>query len=279
MLSLIRQLVSTLRIQQQANRELEEKMASLGELIADIAHEIQNPLNLVTNFAEVSEELVQDLKSAINAGNSANALILADYLSGNLGRITHHGRRADAIVKSILLQSRKNIGEKQEIDLCALADDCMKLAYQSFKTKNTTCEVQLTKHFDNEPILFACNPQELDRVLINLFTNALYALDKRSKTENSQYQPELTITIRQIKTGIEIVVRDNGTGISVAVQEKIFQPFFTTKPAGQGTGLGLSISYNIIKGLGGELTVASAENEFTAFTIRLPIQKIDEHFK
>lgn len=289
----------TLRIQQEANLELEEKvmdrtkllhqsleelrtaqaklvqkekMASLGELTAGIAHEIQNPLNFVTNFAEVSEELVEDLKSEVKAGAHENALTLVDYLSNNLNKIVHHGKRAGSIVKGMLLHSRKDIGEVREIDLCALADDCMKLAYQSYKTKNNTCNVQLTKRFEYEPVMYACNPQELDRVLMNLFTNALYALDRQKTRDSDGYQPELTVTIRQIKTGIEIVVHDNGTGMPPNIQEKIFQPFFTTKPANQGTGLGLSISFDIItKGFGGELTVASVDNAFTAFTIRLPL--------
>ncbi|HEX6431092.1 MAG TPA: 7TM diverse intracellular signaling domain-containing protein [Niastella sp.] len=292
----------TLRIQQEANRDLEEKvmdrtkllhqsleelktaqaklvqkekMASLGELTAGIAHEIQNPLNFVTNFAEVSEELVEDLKTEVKAGAHENALTLVDYLSSNLNKIVHHGKRAGSIVKGMLLHSRKDIGETMEIDVCALADDCLKLAYQSFKTKNNTCNVQLTKHFEYEPVMYACNPQELDRVLMNLFANALYALDKRKTRESNKYQPVLSVSIRQIKTGIEIVVHDNGTGMSASVQEKIFQPFFTTKPANQGTGLGLSISFDIItKGFGGELTVTSAENAFTAFTIRLPLHPV-----
>jgi two-component system NtrC family sensor kinase len=288
----------TLRIQQEANRELEEKvmdrtkllhqsleelksaqaklvqkekMASLGELTAGIAHEIQNPLNFVTNFAEVSEELVEDLKTEVKEGKQQSALTLVDDLSSNLNKIIHHGRRAGAIVKGMLLHSRKDIGENQEIDLCAFVDDCLKLAYQGFQTKNKTCTVQLTKHFDTEPVLYTCNPQELNRVLMNLFANALYALDKRKEREGSTYQPELSVTIHPTKHGIEIIVYDNGTGISTPLQEKIFQPFFTTKPANQGTGLGLSISFDIItKGFGGELTVASEENRFTTFTIRLP---------
>jgi two-component system NtrC family sensor kinase len=289
----------TLRIQQEANRELEEKvmdrtkllhqsleelktaqaklvqkekMASLGELTAGIAHEIQNPLNFVTNFAEVSEELVEDLKTEVQTGATQKALTLVDYLSGNLKKITHHGRRAGSIVKGMLLHSRKDIGENREIDLCQLADDCMKLAYQSFQTKNKTCDIQLNKQFDQEPVMYTCNPQELDRVLVNLFSNALYALEKRAAMEGSHYQPVLTVAIKSLKQGIEITVQDNGTGMPPAVQEKVFQPFFTTKPANQGTGLGLSISFDIItKGFGGELTVASEENRHTTFTIRLPI--------
>ncbi len=175
----------------------------------------------------------------------------------------------------MLLHSRKDIGENRETDLCALADDCMKLAYQSFKTRNKTCEVQLNKHFYNEPVMYTCNPQELDRVLVNLFSNALYALEKRAGVENSSYQPALTVAINSTKQGIEISVNDNGTGMPPAVQEKVFQPFFTTKPANQGTGLGLSISYDIItKGFGGELTVTSEQNRQTTFTIRLPLHPI-----
>lgn len=289
----------TLRIQQEANRELEEKvmdrtkllhqsleelktaqaklvqkekMASLGELTAGIAHEIQNPLNFVTNFAEVSEELVEDLKTEVKTGSTEQALTLVDYLGGNLNKIIHHGRRAGSIVKGMLLHSRKDIGENREIDLCALADDCMKLAYQSFQTKNKNITVQLNKHFDNEPVMYSCNPQELDRVLMNLFSNALYALEKRAGMERNNYQPVLTVGISTLKQGIEITVQDNGTGMPPSVQEKIFQPFFTTKPANQGTGLGLSISFDIItKGFGGELIVTSEENRQTTFTIRLPM--------
>lgn len=290
----------TLRIQQEANRELEEKvmgrtkllhqsleelksaqaklvqkekMASLGELTAGIAHEIQNPLNFVTNFAEVSEELVNDLKTEVTAGAQQNTLTLVHHLSDNLNKIIHHGQRAGAIVKGMLLHSRNNIGENREIDLCALAGDCMKLAYQSFKTRNKTVNIRLTSQFDNEPVLYTGDPQELDRVLTNLFSNAIYALEKRTEKEGAGYQPELSVSIRKTKHAIELIVHDNGTGISTSVQEKIFQPFFTTKPANQGTGLGLSISFDIItKGFGGELTVASEENRYTAFTIRLPVQ-------
>jgi signal transduction histidine kinase len=291
----------TLRIQQEANRELEEKvldrtkllhqsldelksaqaklvqkekMASLGELTAGIAHEIQNPLNFVTNFAEVSEELVEDLKTEVKAGAQQNVLTLVDHLSGNLNKIIHHGQRAGAIVKGMLLHSRKDLGEeKREINLCALADDCMKLAYQSFQTKNKTCIIKLTKHFDKEPVLYMGNPQELDRVLMNLFANALYALEKRTQTAGAAYQPELSVRISETKHGIELIVHDNGIGISAPMQQKIFQPFFTTKPANQGTGLGLSISFDIItKGFGGELTVASEEDRYTTFTVRLPVQ-------
>ncbi|SFD76451.1 His Kinase A (phospho-acceptor) domain-containing protein [Chitinophaga sp. CF118] len=252
----------------QAQLVQKEKIASLGDLTAGIAHEIQNPLNFVTNFAELSEELVNELKAGIY---DSKQLVLTDHLSNNLSKITHHSQRADSIVKGMLSHSRINKGEKRYVILNALTEESIQIALQSFKTKNKDFDLTLTRNFDHSIKQFHCNPQEFGSVLMNIYTNAFYALQKKIEKSGEDYQPELTITTRNAKQWIEIIVHDNGIGIHPLSLEKIFQPFFTTRPTHQGTGLGLSLSYGIIvKGLDGELTVRSEENVYAEFTIRLP---------
>ncbi len=251
-----------------------EKLASLGELTAGIAHEIQNPLNFVTNFSEVSAELVAELTA--EAENPARDKDLeADLLTDltlNLEKITHHGRRASAIVRGMLEHSRSIAGERQPTDLNALFDEYLTLAYHGVRTKEPAFTATLTKQFDAglDPVPVVA--QEIGRVLLNLFSNAFYALHKRQQTDEPGYEP--TIQVSTERTGNAIVLRiwDNGTGIPAAAQAKVFQPFFTTKPTGEGTGLGLSLSYDIItKGYGGTMVLDTQEHEFTAFTITLPL--------
>ena len=272
-----------------------EKLASLGELTAGIAHEIQNPLNFVNNFAQVSSELVDDLKTELAKGDTAEVKLLADDLRQNLEKITHHGQRASGIVRGMLEHSRASSGERQPTDLNALADEYLRLAYHGLKAKEKpgsadrfSCEL-VTDFAPDLPLVEVMAP-DLGRVLLNLFNNAFYAMQQRAKQGEAGYQPTLTLTTRLLESGpanrpergtspaqstglgVEIRVQDNGTGIPEAVQAKIFQPFFTTKPTGEGTGLGLSLSYDIItKGHGGTLAVESTAGEGTTFIIHLPI--------
>ena len=255
----------------QAQLIQKEKLASLGELTAGIAHEIQNPLNFVNNFSEVSTELVSELKDEIDRGDTAEAKAIADDLTQNLQKITLHGGRASAIVKGMLEHSRTSTGEKQPTDLNALADEYMRLAYQGQRGKDKTFHAELVTDFDVALPTVEVVAPEIGRVLLNLFNNAFYAVHQRQKTAPAGYQPTVSVSTRRNETGVEIHVSDNGTGIPEAVKAKIFQPFFTTKPTGEGTGLGLSLSYDIItKGHGGTLTVESAAGEGTTFIIGLP---------
>lgn len=262
-----------------------EKMASLGELTAGIAHEIQNPLNFVNNFAEVSTELVDELKEGPldqlpESGKAYADEILAD-LSQNLQKITHHGGRASAIVRSMLEHSRMSTGERQLTDVNALCDEYLRLSYHGLRAKDKTFNASLKTDFD--PTLSKLNmvPQDMGRVLLNLFNNAFYAIQERQKQNppslnGHAYQPVVTVSTKKIiRKGVldqvEIRIHDNGTGIPNAVKDKIFQPFFTTKPTGEGTGLGLSLSYDIVtKGHGGMMRVDTAEGQGTEFTISLP---------
>ena len=264
-----------------------EKMASLGELTAGIAHEIQNPLNFVTNFSEVSTELVEELKEGPfqqlpEADKDYADEILSD-LAQNLQKITHHGRRASSIVKGMLEHSRVSTGERQPTDLNALADEYMRLAYHGLRAKNKTFNADLKTDFDPNLPNVQVVPQDMGRVLLNLFNNAFYAVSQKQKMAPAHYQPTVSISTRFVPEGdtsiaqstgpgvIEIRVTDNGMGIPDGVKAKIFQPFFTTKPTGEGTGLGLSLSYDIVtKGHTGTLTVESVEGEGSAFVVRLP---------
>ena len=261
----------------------QEKMASLGELMAGIAHEIQNPLNFVNNFSEVSTELVDEMQEELKAGNPATAIDLAGDLKQNLSKITHHGQRASSIVKGMLEHSRTSAGERQSTNLNALADEYLRLAYQGIrrsegrtpggpaKQKDFNCA--LVTDFDPNLGQVDIVPQEISRVLLNLYTNGFYAVQQRSGgvAVTADYQPTLWVSTKQLADTIEIRVRDNGTGIPESVKAKIFQPFFTTKPTGEGTGLGLSLSYDIVtKGHGGTLEVESVEGEGTTFIIKLP---------
>ncbi|WP_080059228.1 sensor histidine kinase [Spirosoma aerolatum] len=255
----------------QAQLIQKEKLASLGELTAGIAHEIQNPLNFVNNFAEVSSELVEEQKQALIDGDLDEAGFIADDLRQNLTKIAHHGRRASAIVKGMLEHSNGDSGEKQETDLIRLTEECYKIAFQGYRSKHQdfSCELQTSFQPDSLPIQVIT--QDMGRVLINLLNNAFYSVHKRSQQQKVGYTPQIELCIEAHNGHIELRIKDNGTGIPDAIKPKIFQPFFTTKPTGEGTGLGLSLSYDIVtKGHGGTMTVESQEGEGTQFIITLP---------
>ncbi|MBC3788348.1 sensor histidine kinase [Spirosoma utsteinense] len=269
----IRQSLAELRATQMQLVQ-KEKMASLGELIAGIAHEIQNPLNFVNNFSEISVELIGELNEEMAAGHQAEVQVLAGFVSDNLRKIAHHGRRAESIVTGMLLHSRAEVGEKRPTNLNALADEYLRLTYHGLRARDNTVTVKLTANLDPSISQIDGIPQDLGRVLLNLFNNAFYAVVHNQKTAGSSYEPEVTVTTRHAGNWVTLHVRDNGSGIDPAILEKIFQPFFTTKPTGQGTGLGLSLSYDIItKGHAGELMVDSVLGVFTEFIIRLPIRQ------
>ncbi|MBD0352155.1 MAG: hypothetical protein ICV65_13465, partial [Flavisolibacter sp.] len=254
-----------------------EKMASLGEVTAGIAHEIQNPLNFVNNFSEVSIELTEDLKQGplqqITGPARNEAEELVDDLTQNLQKITHHGKRADAIVKGMLQHSRKSSGQKEWTDINALADEYFRLSYHGQRAKDKFFSATLQTDFDNSIGKVEVVPQEMGRVLLNLFNNAFYAVSEKKRQLNGDYEPVVAVTTRREKDKIEIRVKDNGIGIPQAIEDKIFQPFFTTKPTGEGTGLGLSLSYDIItKGHGGELKVETQEGQGAEFIVSLLVQ-------
>ena len=250
-----------------------EKMASLGELTAGIAHEIQNPLNFVNNFSQLSVELVEDLaeeRQKIQRDTVLENELLTD-LSANLQKINHHGSRASGIVKSMLEHSRSSMGEKQLTNLNILTDEYLRLSYHGLRAKDKEFNCALNTQFDTTLDKIEVIPQDLGRVLLNLFNNAFYAVGERQKQGESGYQPTISVQTSQQEGQVQIQIRDNGTGIPDVVLAKIFQPFFTTKPTGEGTGLGLSLSYDIItKGHGGSLLVKSQEGAGTEFVIELP---------
>ncbi|HEV2100051.1 MAG TPA: ATP-binding protein [Stellaceae bacterium] len=260
----------------QANLIQAEKMASLGQLTAGIAHEIKNPLNFVNNFAELSRELLGEVKEAVDANPAANGTEDLDELivtlDSNLAKIAEHGRRADGIVKSMLLHSRGGSGERRQSDLNALIEEALNLAYHGARAQDQGFNVTLERDFDPNLGPVETVPQDITRVFLNLFGNAFYAVNlRRRESGNSGFAPTLTLTTRNLGDAIEVRVRDNGTGIPPEVRDKLFQPFFTTKPTGEGTGLGLSISYDIIvQEHGGTIAVDSRQGEFTEFTIHLP---------
>jgi signal transduction histidine kinase len=249
-----------------------EKMASLGELTAGIAHEIQNPLNFVNNFSEVSSELLQEMNEEIDKGNYDNAKNLGRDVKSNLEKILHHGNRADSIVKGMLQHSRTSSGEKELTDINALCDEYLRLAFHGLRAKDKSFNAKFETKLDENVGKINVVPLEIGRVLLNMINNAFYAVTEKKKTGAEDYQPTVTVTTTKTGNKIEIRVLDNGTGISQKVIDKIFQPFFTTKPTGQGTGLGLSLAYDTItKGHGGELLVESKEGKGTEFIIILPV--------
>jgi signal transduction histidine kinase len=255
----------------QAQLIQKEKMASLGELTAGIAHEIQNPLNFVNNFSEVSQELCEEIEGEAKTGNTQEILSITADLKQNLEKIVHHGKRADSIVKNMLQHSKASSGERQHTDINALADEYLRLAYHGLRAKDKDFNADFKLDADPHVGKVHVAPQDLGRVLLNLFNNAFYAVAEKKAHLNGQYQPLVKVSTKSVGDKIEIRVRDNGTGIPESVREKVFQPFFTTKPTGEGTGLGLSLSYDIItKGHGGELKVESVEGEFTEMIIELP---------
>ena len=248
-----------------------EKMASLGELTAGIAHEIQNPLNFVNNFSEVSVELLQELKEEAESGNNEDVIAIANDLTQNLEKIHHHGKRADGIVKGMLEHSRASTGQKEPTNINALADEYLKLSYHGLRAKDKSFNANMVTNFDEKLPPVNVIAQDIGRVLLNLFNNAFYAVSQKAKNAGPGYKPELMVS-SQLKDGnVLIMVRDNGNGIPEKIKDKIMQPFFTTKPPGEGTGLGLSLSYDIVvKGHGGSISVESKEGEFTEFGMSLP---------
>ncbi|WP_411768448.1 ATP-binding protein [Winogradskyella sp. A3E31] len=253
-----------------------EKMASLGELTAGIAHEIQNPLNFVNNFSEVSKELLEEMAEEIENGDFEEVKAIMDDVIQNLEKINHHGQRADGIVKGMLQHSRASGDKKEPTDINKLADEYMRLAYHGLRAKNKQFNATLETNFDESLPKAPIIPQDIGRVILNLFTNAFYAVDEKkssfAKASEDNYEPTVSVTTKQKKGDIEITVSDNANGIPEHIKDKIFQPFFTTKPTGQGTGLGLSMSYDIItKGHGGDISIQTKENKGTSFIIKLPI--------
>jgi signal transduction histidine kinase len=247
-----------------------EKLASLGELTAGIAHEIQNPLNFVNNFSELSVELLEEMESDFKAGKSHDAFEIAADLKQNLSKINHHGQRASAIVKGMLEHSRTSTGTKVATDLNALADEYLRLSYHGLRAKDSSFNATMETHFEPDLPKIEVIPQDIGRVLLNLINNAFYAAAEKAKQGIEGYAPTVTVSTKKLENAIEISVKDNGNGIPEAIKDKIFQPFFTTKPTGQGTGLGLSLAYDIVtKGHGGTLIVRSKVGEGTEFVIHL----------
>lgn len=253
-----------------------EKMASLGELTAGIAHEIQNPLNFVNNFSEVNKELLAEMKEEMDKGNLDDAKAIANDVINNQEKINHHGKRADSIVKGMLQHSRSSNGLQEPADINALCDEYLRLSYHGLRAKdksfNATMKTDFDKNIGNVNII----PQDIGRVVLNLINNAFYVVDEKKKSGITNYEPTVSVSTKKINDKpdsyrVEIKIADNGNGIPQKVLDKIFQPFFTTKPAGQGTGLGLSLAYDIVKAHGGELKVETKEGEGSAFMIQLPV--------
>ncbi|MFB6341606.1 two-component regulator propeller domain-containing protein [Saccharicrinis sp. FJH62] len=257
----------------QAQLVQSEKMASLGELTAGIAHEIQNPLNFVNNFSEVSIELIDEIKSDLSKGEISEISEIADDIKQNLEKINHHGKRADGIVKNMLMHSRGNTGEKLPTDINALADEYLRLSYHGLRARDKAFNANFRLDADEKLPKINLVSQDIGRVLLNLINNAFYAVYEKSKSNLDGYKPEVVVSTKRQGDTVLIKVKDNGNGIPDNVKEKIFQPFFTTKPAGQGTGLGLSMSYDIVtKGHNGEIEINSKESEGTEFIIKIPLK-------
>ncbi len=250
----------------------------MGELTAGIAHEIQNPLNFVNNFSEVSNELLDEMKTELGKNNRDEAGVIADDVKQNLEKIIYHGKRADAIVKGMLQHSRSSSGKREPTDINALADEYLRLAYHGLRAKDKSFNAKFETDFDPSIEKINIVPQDIGRVILNLINNAFYAITEKKKTAGDNYEPTVTISTKLIvppptgggRRGAEIKVKDNGSGIPQKALDKIFQPFFTTKPTGQGTGLGLSLSYDIVKAHGGEIKVDTKEEEGSEFIIQLP---------
>lgn len=257
-----------------------EKMASLGELTAGIAHEIQNPLNFVNNFSEVSNELIEELRirnDELRIEDTEINDLLSD-IGQNLQKINHHGQRAADIVKGMLQHSRSSTGQKEPTDINALCDEYLRLAYHGLRAKDKSFNAKFETDFDPSLLKINVIPQDIGRVILNLINNAFYACTERSRSAVNEkakqgiadYQPTVSVVTKKEGDRILISVIDNGNGIPATIKDKIFQPFFTTKPTGQGTGLGLSLSYDIVKAHGGEIKVETREGGGTEFIIQLP---------
>ncbi len=249
-----------------------EKMASLGELTAGIAHEIQNPLNFVNNFSEVSAEMIDEMKEELAKKDIDEASAIADDIKQNLEKINHHGKRADAIVKGMLQHSRSSTGTKEPTDINALVDEYLRLAYHGIRAKDKSFNASMETDFDASIGSVNIISQDIGRVVLNLINNAFYAVHEHTKVGKEGYAPTISISTKKSANQVLISVKDNGPGIPDTIKDKIFQPFFTTKPTGQGTGLGLSLSYDIVKAHGGELKVETKEGEGTEFVIKLAIK-------
>lgn len=249
-----------------------EKMASLGELTAGIAHEIQNPLNFVNNFSEISIELMDELRNELKNSGKEEAIAIINNITENIERINHHGKRADGIVKGMLEHSKGISGQKELTDINKLADESLRISYSSTRAKDTSFTASFETFLDDSVGEIFLVPQDIARVFLNLFNNAFYSVNEKRKLSDENFNPTVSVTTKRENNKIVIVIRDNGTGIPQKIVHKIFQPFFTTKPTGQGTGLGLSLSYSIIKAHGGEIKVESVSGESTELIIKLPIQ-------
>ena len=252
----------------------QEKLASLGELTAGIAHEIQNPLNFVNNFSEVSNELIDEMNAELDKGDIDEAKLIAVDVKQNLEKITHHGKRAGDIVKGMLQHSRTGSAAKEPTDINKLADEYLRLAYHGLRAKDKSFNATMNTDFDKLIKNINIIPQDIGRVILNVITNAFYAVNEKNLSAVAvptavKYEPTVSNSTKKINDKVEIKVTDNGNGIPQKILDKIFQPFFTTKPTGQGTGLGLSMSYDIIKAHGGEIRVQTKENEGTEFIIQL----------
>ncbi len=268
------ELQGTLELLQTTQQQLiqSEKLASLGELTAGIAHEIQNPLNFVNNFSEVSMELIEEMEEELAKGDTEEVIAIANDIKQNLEKIRHHGQRADGIVKGMLQHSRASSTTKEPTDINKLADEYLRLSYHGLRAKDKSFNAHLESHLAEGLPLANMVPQDVGRVLLNLFNNAFYAVHQKQKKLGGDFKPTVEVDTSVKGKNIEIRVKDNGIGIPDEVKEKIMQPFFTTKPTGEGTGLGLSLSYDIIvKGHGGKINVNTKEGEFTEFIITLPV--------
>ena len=266
------ELQETLLLLQTTQQQLiqSEKLASLGELTAGIAHEIQNPLNFVNNFSEVSVELVEEMEEELAKGDMEEAIAIANDIKQNLEKIRHHGMRADGIVKGMLQHSRASSNTKELTDINKLADEYFRLAYHGLRAKDKSFNSELVSHFDETLKQVCIVPQDIGRVLLNLFNNAFYAVQKKHLADPA-FKPVVEVSTVKKGSNIEITVKDNGIGIPDAIKEKIMQPFFTTKPTGEGTGLGLSLSYDIVvKAHGGKIDIDSKEGSYTEFKISIP---------
>jgi signal transduction histidine kinase/ligand-binding sensor domain-containing protein len=253
----------------QAQLVQSEKMASLGELTAGIAHEIQNPLNFMNNFSEVNKELLVEMKDEMDKGNINEVRSLADNVILNEEKISHHGRRADAIVKGMLQHSRSSSSVKEPTDINALVDEYLRLSFHGLRARDKSFNSAMKTDYDQKVGIANIIPQDIGRVLLNIFNNAFYAVSEKERQNSKGFEPTVTVSTRKTGNWVEIRVRDNGNGIPQKVIDKIFQPFFTTKPTGQGTGLGLSLSYDIIKAHGGEIKVNTKEWEYSEFVIKI----------
>jgi len=250
-----------------------EKIASLGALTAGIGHEIQNPLNFVNNFSEVNIELLHELEEGplnkLAENEKAQVYEIVTDLARNMDKINEHGKRASAIVRGMLQHSRYSAGQKEPTNINTLADEYLRLSYHGLRAKDNSFNVEMQTRFDENIDEINIIPQDIGRVLLNLFTNAFYSVTEKKKLQPDNYNPTISVSTKKLTNKVELIIRDNGTGIPRKLIDKIFQPFFTTKPTGQGTGLGLSLSYDIVKAHGGELKVDTKEGEYAEFIVIL----------